>query len=955
MDPIENTNTPLRALLVEDSKDDTLIIARTLCQGGYDLTYERVETLEAMRTALNQGAWDVVIADYAMPRFSGPAALELLQESGLDLPFIVVSGTIGEQVAVSMMRAGAHDYLIKDNLTRLAPAVRRELHKAQIRRAHQQARVALRERKELYSALVERAYDGILLVQDQKIIYSNPRLSEVLKDYRVEEILNTPFSRYIHPDELAKVTDYYQRRMAGQAVPSRYETALVNKAGKRIDVEINAGVITYRGQPADFVFVRDISERKRAERLLEALNQAALAMEKALTPQEIFAAVETAFKKLGLTCTVMSTDENQRQLAPIYLSHRSGAVKAAERLTGLQAKAFSIPIESVDLYRKIIRERQTLLVEDTAAVTAELLPGPLRPLARQVIKLLNIPKFIGAPLIVDDHVIGMLSVESADLTQEDVPAVTAFAHQMAAAWRKAQLFEQAQLEIAERKRAETEREQFLAQIQEQARQTQHIVDTVPEGVLLLDAQGRLVLANPPAQAYTAALASTNPEDGALTHLGDRPLAELLAAPPLQSWHAVERDDKRFQVIARPLKVRPQNEGWVMVIRDVTHEWEIQQRAHQQERLAAVGQLAAGIAHDFNNIMAVIVLYTQMALKEPELPTKVQERLETIAQQAWRATELIQQVLDFGRRTVIERRSLDLLPFLKEHVKLLQRTLPEDIQIELAHGSDDYTIDADLTRIQQVIMNLAFNARDAMPKGGQLQIGLERIRVAGDGRRPLPEMAAGEWVQVTVTDSGIGIPPDLLPRIFDPFVTTKPPGQGSGLGLAQVHGIIKLHAGEIDVVSQVGQGSTFTLYFPARVAPATDAPDDEMQDLIHGQGETILVVEDEAATREALVDSLELLGYRVWAVTNGREALDILTARAEEVALLLSDIVMPEMGGLALLRALREQGIQIKALLLTGHPMQHEMENLREQGVIDWLSKPPTLNSLSRAVAEALAV
>jgi CheY-like chemotaxis protein len=252
------------------------------------------------------------------------------------------------------------------------------------------------------------------------------------------------------------------------------------------------------------------------------------------------------------------------------------------------------------------------------------------------------------------------------------------------------------------------------------------------------------------------------------------------------------------------------------------------------------------------------------------------------------------------------------------------------------------------------MNLALNARDAMPKGGQLQIGLARIRVADDGRGPLPEMDAGEWVQLTVTDNGTGISPDLLPRIFDPFVTTKPPGHGSGLGLAQVHGIVKLHEGEIDVASQVGRGTTFTLYFPTPDTPTPDTLEDEMQDLIYGQGETILVVEDETATREALIDSLELLGYRPLAATNGREALDLLTSRTEKVALLLSDVVMPEMGGIELLQALQAQGIQPKTLLLSGHPMQNELENLCEKGMIDWLAKPPTLDSLARAVAEALA-
>ncbi|MEA3397391.1 MAG: PAS domain S-box protein, partial [Chloroflexota bacterium] len=374
-------------------------------------------------------------------------------------------------------------------------------------------------------------------------------------------------------------------------------------------------------------------------------------------------------------------------------------------------------------------------------------------------------------------------------------------------------------DITKRKQVEEEREHLTAQVRKQAQQMEQILTTVPEGVLLLDAEGQVLLANPVAEGELAVLAAAQVGD-VLTRLGDRPLAELLTSPPTKGlWHEVQADDRTFEIIAQPMENVPEPENWVLVIRNVTQEREIQRRTQQQERLAALGQLAAGVAHDFNNIMATIILYIQMSLNVPDLPPQIRQRLETVSGQAHRATDLVQQILDFSRRAVLERRPMDLAPFLEEVVKVLERTLPESIEIEFAYGADEYTVHADPTRVQQAIINLALNARDAMlPQGGgELRIELERVQVKSHKESPLPEMKAGEWVRITVTDTGSGIPPDALAHIFEPFFTTKEVGQGTGLGLAQVYGIVKQHEGHIDVSTEVGAGATFTLYLPVLLA------------------------------------------------------------------------------------------------------------------------------------------
>ena len=520
-------------------------------------------------------------------------------------------------------------------------------------------------------------------------------------------------------------------------------------------------------------------------------------------------------------------------------------------------------------------------------------------------------------------------------------------------------------DITERKRAERERARLLTQVQEKAQQMQQIVDTVPEGVLLLDIERRVLLTNVLGKRSLALLAGVALGE-TLDHLGDRPLAELLTSPPQGLWHEVKQQGRTFEVSARQIEAGPTPGGWVMVVRDVTEQRQTERYVQQQERLAAVGQLAAGIAHDFNNIMATIVLYAQMMARSAGLSARDRERIKTVNQQAMHATNLIQQILDFSRRAVLERSPLDLLAFLKEQVKLLERTLPESIGVTLAYGHGDYTVNGDPTRIQQMLMNLAFNARDAMPGGGQLRFELEHLHVLEVKAGHVPGMAAGDWVRLSVADTGTGIPSDVRPHLFEPFFTTKAPGQGTGLGLAQVYGIVGAHDGHIDVQTQFAgdgagaspSGTTFFIYLPALAAPFPTCAQPGLLDLTEGEGEWILVVEDNVATRQALIDSLDLLNYQVLTASNGREALQLLAERP--VDLVLSDLVMPEMGGQVLVHALRERRISVRVVLLSGHPLDGELEALRTQAaatdgplVVDWLHKPINLEQLAEVVQRAL--
>jgi PAS domain S-box-containing protein len=511
-------------------------------------------------------------------------------------------------------------------------------------------------------------------------------------------------------------------------------------------------------------------------------------------------------------------------------------------------------------------------------------------------------------------------------------------------------------------------------LQESHEQMAQILTTVPDGVLLLNAEGEILRANPTAEEALAVLTGAE-VGGVLTQLGQRPLAEFLtSSPPEDLWHEIKRPGHTFEVIARPVDRDSEPGHWVLVIRDVTRERELQMQLQQQERLAAVGQLAAGIAHDFNNIIATIVLYARMLGRTEDLSARDRERTAIISQQAWHASQLIEQILDFSRRAALKQQPLDLLSLLKEHIKLLRRTLPEHIAIDLTYDVGQYIVDADPTRMQQMLTNLAVNARDAMPEGGALRFALARVAAVPDGGDAPDETdlldgrepgggqdgEAEGWVRLTVSDTGTGIAPDVLPHIFEPFFTTKGPGGGSGLGLAQVYGIVKHHGGHLEVATTVGEGTTFSIYLPALRTQQPEALAVESQAFVQGQGDTILVVEDDVTLRRALVESLALLNYRVLEAVNGREALEILeqssvgSGEGGQIDLVLSDLVMPEMGGRALFHAMRQRGLRVPMVILSGHPMASELDDLRDRGLAGWILKPPDMARLSQILAETLA-
>lgn len=501
----------------------------------------------------------------------------------------------------------------------------------------------------------------------------------------------------------------------------------------------------------------------------------------------------------------------------------------------------------------------------------------------------------------------------------------------------------------------TDRLRLIEMTQLQARQLQRILDTVQEGILALDEGSNVILANPKGKEYLSLLAGTGVGER-LTRLGGKPLADAVEVSKegLPAEIILDGPPERvFDVSASPSGTKGSPGGATLLIREVTGSRQVQKRVELQDRLAALGQLAAGIAHDFNNIMGTIILYSEMLRQETQLSEKGRERLETVFSQAGRAADLTQQILDFSRRAVVSRHPMALVPFVKEFQKLLERTLPENIDMKFLPGNEEYIINADPGRMQQVFMNLSLNARDAMAQGGTIQVDISRLEVKKGERPPFRDMPAREWVCIRFSDTGPGIPTHVLPHIFEPFFTTKVPGEGTGLGLSQVYGIVKQHDGYIDVDTRVGAGTMFMIYLPAVSGAAVPGLSIEESAPARGEGETVLVVEDDPGTQRALREALENLNYRVIVASDGHEATERIEAERATVALILSDMVMPKMSGIELYKWVREKHPGMKMILVTGYPLGDSTRQLLEEGRAVWLQKPFDSATLGSKVADLL--
>ncbi|MBD2385534.1 hybrid sensor histidine kinase/response regulator [Cylindrospermum sp. FACHB-282] len=378
--------------------------------------------------------------------------------------------------------------------------------------------------------------------------------------------------------------------------------------------------------------------------------------------------------------------------------------------------------------------------------------------------------------------------------------------------------------------------------------------------------------------------------------------------------------------------------------DITEKKQLEAQLFRTQRLESIGTLASGIAHDLNNILTPILAGAQLLpLKFPDADERTRHLLEILEVNARRGSDLVKQVLSFARGVEGKRITLQLRHLIVEVSKILKETFPKSIDINTDVPQELWTVSADSTQLHQVLMNLCVNARDAMPHGGVLSITGENLLIDENYARMNLEAKTGPYIVITVSDTGVGIPGEILDRIFEPFFTTKEVGQGTGLGLSTILGIIKSHGGFVNVYSEVGKGTRFKVYLPAEGGMETVSPEELTP--MRGDGELILVVDDEPAIQDVTKASLETYNYKTLIASDGIEAIALYAKHTKNISVVLMDMMLPALDGLTAIRTLQKINPDVKIIATSGLMSSNKLGGMADTGVSTFLSKPYTVNEL----------
>jgi two-component system cell cycle sensor histidine kinase/response regulator CckA len=885
----------LRILQVEDSPNDAELVARELRLGGLDCRQERVDTRDGWERALSTpGTWDIVLLDYSLPQLDTLELLAELREREPDTPVIVVSGTITEELAVSALRAGARDFVTKTNLARLVPAVLRELAAASEGRERRIAEAALDESEARFARLMESAQDIVMRyrVTPPTYEYMSPATTAIL-GYSPADFYADPGlgERMIHPDDREAVAAAYA------ADPERPVTARAIAADGHV-VWLDRRQVAIRDEHGEVValeaVIRDVTEQVLA---LEQLRE---------EERKFHAVFEGALDALLLA----NTDR-------VYVDANPAACEllgvSREEIVGRRVEDFSdgAPDDVVagwDAFLSAGRQEGEFTLarpdggvrETEFRATANIKPGLHLSIHRDVtarhaaeVAVKETDERIGAMLAQLP-----LVVFSVPLVQGSAPSYVS-------------------------PQAE---DLFGVPVEAWGESPELFWDLVhPDDVARLrEAQ---------------------------EHEGASPDFRLCHPDGREVW---VHGQNRFLRDADGTPTHYQ--GFLADItelaasRDALRTSEL--RLRQAQKMEAIGQLAGGIAHDFNNLLTVINGYGDLALDRCNADDALRHSITEIRRAGDRAAELTQQLLAFSRQQILKPEILDLNDVVSDHASLLARLLGEEVDLKVVLNAHAGFVEADAGQLAQVILNLATNARDAMPGGGELLIRTDSLRLTGDeATLGMPE---GAYVVLEVRDTGTGMDAATLAHLFEPFYTTKAVGQGTGLGLSTVLGIVEQSEGRIVVDSKPDEGTVFHIYLPQVDAPPGEADKPVAQSDQFRGTENVLLVEDDANVRALVEEMLVARGYTVLAAASPLAALAALAGHAGEIHLVVTDVVMPEMNGRELVEKIQVDRPNVRTLYVSGYTN----DAILSRGVLPvgmhFLEKPFTASQLAAKAREALA-
>jgi PAS domain S-box-containing protein len=904
----DSPRNPVRAhiLIVEDVAADAELATRALRKALGPCAVLRVESEAELVRGLHEFAPDVVLSDHSLPQFTAMDTLRVVRRERPGTPVIIVTGSLDEETAAAYIKAGAVDYVVKQRLHRLGPAVRRALALRQALQDAAEAEAELRRSERRFRKLVEYASDVVTLLDATgRIVYSSESLNPTL-GYAPGEKTGHSVFELIHPEDRTAAEPLFREVLQQPERVVRVDLRVQHRDGSWREVEVVAvNRLQDAAVGAIVVNYHDVTERKRAEEQLRRTTGF-------LTQAQAVAQIGSWEWDIGSDVITWS-DETYR----IF-----GAAPAAG------------PI-SYERYLALIHPEDRDAVSETVRRALE---------TRE-------PFEIDHRITRPDGGVRFLYGRGAvvcDRTGRSVRLIGAV------------------LDITARKEAE----EALRRANDSL---QAVIQSAPLAILSLDPEGIVQTWNPAAERLFGWTA--NEVIGRMAPIVPDELEEecratrrrVMQGERLTGLDLVRKVKDGTSVTVNRF-VAPLHDadgratGIIALLEDVTGVKRLQQQFFQAQKMEAVGRLAGGVAHDFNNLLTAILGSNDLLVETlPADHPGREEALET-RKAALRAADLTRQLLAFSRQQVMAQRVLSLNDVVADMDRMLRRLLGEDIDLRTLLRDDVGAVRADSGQLEQVVMNLAVNARDAMPTGGTLTIETANMSLDETYAMEHSGVVPGAYVMLAVSDTGTGMDAATKTQVFEPFFTTKPKGKGTGLGLATVYGIVKQSGGYIWVYSEPGQGTTFKIYLP-RVDAPIDAPVAAAITTGSLRGsETILVVEDQEQVRRLTSRMLEARGYRVLVAASGDAALRLveqLEARpvgegaVEHIELLVTDVVMPGMSGREVALLLAPAHPQMKVLYVSGYPD----ESVVHHGVLEpgaaFLQKPFTAEALARKVREVL--
>lgn len=1017
----------LRVLIVEDRESDAKLMVSELRRTGFDVEWVRVDSEEDFVARVSE-LFDLILSDYRMPQFDGLRALHLMQEHNVEIPFIFVSGVIGEDIAVKAMVEGAADYLLKDRLARLGPAVQRVLEQKLLRNKSRQNEAAIKASELRYRTIVESALDCIIVIDDAgRILEFNPAAERVFGFSR-EEIVGSELAESLVPLQYRAAHRAGLQRYLSQGesriLDRRLELRALRKSGEEFPVELS--VSSNRDRPQTFTgFLRDITDRKRAEAKLQD-NEARLVRAQAVGR---IGSWETELPTLRVTWSdetyhIFEIQPDQMQIthqrflelvhpedravvdnafvqslshrSPCSITHRvvtpDGRIKFLEECWQTQEDDRGEPVRVVGTCQDVTQRK---LAED-ALRESETFNRSLMEASADCIKVLDLDGLLlhmngpGLCLMELDDFGSMCGQAWKELWPVDMRAeidraittakggtvhmfqgfcptakgtprwweVTVSPVRDTADGKVVRLLVVSH-NITERKRAEAERTELLARMNLE-------VERMPLAYLLSGPDFRYTRWNPAAErtfGFTEAeVLGKHPFGVVVPKQSQNVVAGLfdrLAAGDMSAHGTCENVTKDGRTIYCEWHNTPltSNDGTfhgiLSVAQDITARKLLEEQLRQSQKMEAFGQLAGGVAHDFNNLLTIINSYSEIVFSSLSADDPLRQAAREISSAGERAAALTRQLLAFSRKQVVEMSVLNINTVLTATVTMLRRLIGEDVQLEFVAEPKLKHVRADRSQLEQILINLAVNARDAMPTGGKLTIETTNAELDETHTQTYVGLHPGPYVVLAVSDTGCGMDAATQSRIFEPFFTTKELGKGTGLGLATVFGIVSQMGGSIFVDSESGCGATFRIYLPAADEP-TSADRSNAQKKLDDRGdETILVVEDEPILRQLARHILEAKGYTILEACHGADAIQFVKQHTAVLHLVVTDVVMPVMGGREMAERLHELRPDLKVLYLSGYTD----DAILRQGILQeesyFLQKPFTPTSLAQKVREVL--